>query len=335
MNKIPAQKPDNRVPGLTTMMTAMALMAACQPEAAKPTQVPKALFIIVDGIPADVIESTPTPYLDSISAAGGYTRAWLGGEAGGETESPTVSAVGYMNLITGTWSNKHNVYDNAVDAPNYDYWDIFRIAKTHNPALQTAIFSTWTDNRTKLVGDSLPEAGGPKIDVAFDGFELDTGRFPHDPDGNYIKEIDALVVEEAARYVSEHGPDLSWVYLEYTDHVAHYFGDSPEMTAAVRIMDEGVGRIWQAIRDRAQTGGEDWLLIVTTDHGRDAETGMDHGGQSERERTIWIATNSDRLNERFHSMPAIVDILPSIATHLALGIPPDVADALEGRSFID
>jgi predicted AlkP superfamily pyrophosphatase or phosphodiesterase len=335
MNKASHSEVMTRPLFAASMIVLLALAAACQPEEATANKTPKALFIIVDGIPADVIESTPTPNIDSISGAGGYTRSWLGGEAGGETESPTVSAVGYMSLVTGTWSNKHNVYDNAVEAPDYAYWDIFRIAKAHDPALHTAIFSTWTDNRTKLLGDGLPEAGGTKLDYAFDGFELDTDRFPHDPDGKYIKRIDALVVGETARYVREAGPDLSWVYLEHTDDVAHRYGDGPEMTAAVKLIDEQVGQIWQAVGDRERTENEDWLFIVTTDHGRDAETGMDHGGQSERERTIWIATNSKKLNPRFEAMPAIVDILPSIATHMKLEIPPEIGEQLDGHSFID
>lgn len=307
------------------------IMAGATAEAASP----KAIFIIVDGIPADVLESTPTPNFDDISRAGGYARAWLGGEAGGETESPTVSAVGYMSLVTGTWSNKHNVYDNDVNNPDYDYWDIFRIAKAHDPSLQTAIFSTWTDNRTKLLGDGLPEAGGHKLDYHFDGFELDTERFPHDPNGDYIRDIDTIVVAEAARYVEDTGPDLSWVYLEYTDDISHRYGDSPEFTAAVQLMDEWVGRIWNAVQARQEAHNEDWLLVVTTDHGRDAATGRNHGDQSERERTIWIVTNSNRLNPRFSEMPAVVDILPSIAAHMALDIPAEIRAELEGRTFID
>ncbi|MDH3441085.1 MAG: alkaline phosphatase family protein [Gammaproteobacteria bacterium] len=319
----------------TTTIIMGALVAAGQPGVAMAEETPKAIFIIVDGIPADVLESTPTPNFDDISRAGGYTRAWLGGEAGGETESPTVSAVGYMSLVTGTWSNKHNVYDNDVNEPNYDYWDIFRIAKSHDPSLHTAIFSTWIDNRTKLLGDGLPEAGGHKLNYSFDGFELDTERFPHDPNGDYIKNIDAMVVAETARYVRDVGPDLSWVYLEYTDDIGHRYGDGPEMTAAVQLMDERIGEIWNAVQARQQSHEEEWLLIVTTDHGRGAETGKDHGGHSERERTIWIATNSNKLNARFSEMPAVVDILPSIAAHMGLGMPADVRAALDGQSFID
>lgn len=296
---------------------------------------PKAVFIIIDGIPADLQESTATPNMDEIGNIGGYARAYIGGEVGGESETPTISAVGYMSLITGTWSNKHNVWDNDVAEPNYAYWDIFRIAHEHDPSLDTAIFSTWEDNRTKLIGDGLPEAGGHKLDYYFDGFENDTKRFPHDEHDTYLNEIDDLVTDEAARYIEAIGPDLSWVYLEYTDTVAHRFGDSAELAETLQVADGRVGRIWKAIKNRQQDYDEDWLIVVTTDHGRDAETGKDHGGQTDRERTIWIVTNSLNLNEKFGDNTALVDILPSLAAHLELSIPPDIEAQLDGQSFID
>lgn len=100
-------------------------------------------------------------------------------------------------------------------------------------------------------------------------------------------------------------------------------------------MDERVATVWQAVNARAESKDEDWLIIVTTDHGRDAESGRDHGGQSERERTIWMSTNSSRLNDHFEDMPGIVDILPSIAVHLELTMPPHIHEQLDGQSFID
>ena len=319
---------------LAAVLLAFSLVA-CQQENTPSHRTPKAIFIIVDGIPADVIENTNTPHIDDLSGDDGYTRSYVGGEIGGPTESPTVSAVGYNSLLTGTWANKHNVYNNTIEDPNYQYWDIFRIAKQQDSSLQTALFSTWLENRTLLIGDGLSEAGGVKLDYYFDGFERDLARFPHDESRNYIKNIDDLVSDEAARYVREHGPDLSWVYLEFTDDVGHMFGDGSELTEAVSLMDENVGKIWQAVRSRQETHNENWLVVVTTDHGRDSATGTSHGGQSARERTTWIATNSQSLNDHFGNSPAIVDILPSITNHLELTIPTEIADQLDGQPFID
>jgi predicted AlkP superfamily pyrophosphatase or phosphodiesterase len=318
---------------LLPVFAALAL-SGCKAGPPAPGKIPKAVFIIVDGIPPDVLEQTATPALDEISAEGAYTHAYVGGAVGHESESPTISAVGYNSLLTGTWANKHNVWDNSVENPNYAYWDIFRVAKTDNPELVTAIFSTWLDNRTRLVGDGLDDAGGHKIDYHFDGFELDTDRFPHDEAGDYIRQIDAIVVEEAATYIRESGPDLSWIYLEHTDDVAHRFGDGPEFTAAVRLIDTQVGVIWASIKERRTSHNEDWMLVVTTDHGRDADTGKDHGYQSDRERSIWIVTNSQKLNDNFFENPGIVDIMPSLADHLGLEIPGPVRAQLDGKSFI-
>lgn len=325
----------HRGTSLFLLLLPMLVLNACQFQSSAGDSTPKALFIIVDGIPADVLESAATPYIDAIASAGGYARAYVGGEAGGPSESPTVSAVGYNSLLTGTWANKHNVYTNGIENPDYQYWDVFRMAKSHDPNLQTALFSTWEDNRTKLIGEGLPQAGGRKLDYFFDGFENDLQRFPHDEGSQYIRHIDALVSNEAARHVSETGPDLSWVYLQYTDDVGHRFGDGDELDSAVSVMDGNIGKIWRAVQLRQASEREDWLVIVTTDHGRNIETGRSHGGQTERERTIWIATNSSRLNENFYERPAIVDILPSITTHLGIEMPDEIARQLDGASFID
>ena len=79
--------------------------------------------------------------------------------------------------------------------------------------------------------------------------------------------------------MQEKGPDLSWVYLEYTDNMGHTYGDSPQMYDAVEVADQQIGKIWTAIQQREKKLDEEWLIIITTDHGRDAATGKDHGGQ--------------------------------------------------------
>ncbi|QNA44276.1 alkaline phosphatase family protein [Lacibacter sediminis] len=294
----------------------------------------KAVFIIVDGIPADVLEKINTPMLDSIAKVGGYSRIHVGGEKGGYSQTPTISAVGYNSLLTGTWVNKHNVWDNDIAAPNYNYPTIFRLLKTQSPQKKIAVFSSWLDNRTKLAGDGLPATQQLKVDYHFDGLELDTVTYPHDREKKYMNRIDEAVAGKAADCIQNESPDLSWVYLEYTDDMGHRYGDSKQFYDAVELMDKQVGRVWQAVQYRMKHFNEDWQIYITTDHGRDAATGKGHGGQSERERTTWIVTNAKGLNGYFKSgKAAIVDIMPSIASFMDISIPKEQLMEIDGISL--
>ena len=297
--------------------------------------VPKALFVVVDGIPADVIERVSTPGIDAVAAKGSYQRAYVGGEIGMPTESPTVSAVGYMSLLTGTWSNKHNVRANYGIEPNYAFWDIFRVAKYQARAITTGLFSTWTDNRTILMGDGLEAAGGYKFDFVADGYENDPAFAPVLEDVERIQAVDLHVTTLAAKTLLESAPDLSWVYLQHTDDIGHRDGDSPSMDFAVRWVAARVSELWGAVQARSQQFvGEDWLVIVTTDHGRTSSNGKGHGGQSDRERTIWIASNSPRMVSPAERSAAIVDIYPTIVEHMRFDMPEEVAAQLDGQSLL-
>jgi predicted AlkP superfamily pyrophosphatase or phosphodiesterase len=319
---------------LLLVLSLTTALSACRAPFTRAERPRKAVFILLDGIPADVIEKVPTPALDEIAARGGYARAHVGGALGGVTETPTISAPGYMSLLTPTWANKHNVRGNSNQSPNYAYWNLFRIVETVDSSRKTALFSTWLDNRTVLIGEGRPGAGDFRLDHAVDGFERDTVAFPHDRESRYILAIDERVTTDAARYIAERGPDLSWVYLQHTDDAGHAHGDGEAFYTAVQQADARVGRIWDAVK-RRQALGEDWMIVVTTDHGRDAATGKGHGGQSARERTTWIVTNAAGLNTRFtRGDAAIVDIAPSILQHLRIAAPAAVAKAMEGQTLL-
>ncbi|PQB08971.1 nucleotide pyrophosphatase [Polaribacter filamentus] len=296
----------------------------------------KVVFIIVDGISYDQLQTAATPHIDRIGKAGNLTEAYVGGTAEDYRKTPTISAVGYNSLLTGTWANKHNVYGNSIKNPNYSYPSIFRLYKDYNPKGTIAVFSSWLDNRTKLVGDGLEATDRIKVDYAYDGLEYDTINYPHDKYGNFMKLIDVHVAKEASKTILEEAPDISWIYLEYTDDIGHEYGDGPHFNAAVTFEDGLIGQIYDAVTQRQKNTNEDWLFVVTTDHGRSLKDGKDHGGQSARERSTWILTNKNNTNSYFkNETPAIVDICPTIIDFLDINVPKNIKRELDGVSLME
>lgn len=138
----------------------------------------KVVYIVADGIPADYVERVHPKTIFEIAQQGAYSRAYTGGEIDGYSQTPTISAIGYTNILTGTWMNKHNVNGNDNLKPNYPYWSLFRIAKEQPRKVTTGLFSSWTDNRTVLIGANKPETNNLYIDYVADGYDIDKVNYP-------------------------------------------------------------------------------------------------------------------------------------------------------------
>ena len=90
-----------------------------------------------------------------------------------------------------------------------------------------------------------------------------------------------------------------------------------------------MGTLVRAVMSRATYAQEDWLILMSTDHGRTEEGG--HGGDTPEERTIfYLASGPSAAMGTPSDTVYIVDVPVTALTHL--GIPIDPAWQLDGKA---
>jgi predicted AlkP superfamily pyrophosphatase or phosphodiesterase len=293
---------------LPKVLTAVGLVlsSGCVPE----VQSKKVLLIGIDGVRTDILASANTPNIDKLAEDGFYTdNAW--------TRPPTVSGPGWSNMLTGVWPDKHLVEGNDFTGNDYDsYPDFLTLVEHSQPSFETFAVVNWLP----LGGE---DSGGPVISdavdtmIAFDGYE--TGYTLAD------EQVVALAVEQ----LTDTDPDLIFVYLGNTDMVGHDFGSlSEEYRLEVENADRLVGLLVDAVRGRPSYSSEDWLILISTDHGRRDDGG--HGGDSEEERRIFfLAAGPAVIGLAPDEEVQIVDVATTSLAHL--GIPISAEWDLDGR----
>ncbi|NEO40015.1 MAG: alkaline phosphatase family protein [Moorea sp. SIOASIH] len=256
----------------------------------------KAIVIGIDGAQLEKLDETPTPYLDSLNIIESFT----GGIQGTETEQQTFSGPGWGSLLTGVWANKHGIVSNDDTLrAKPDYPSIFEYVHNDDPDNYIASVVNWG-----LINAYFEEDVNSIVD-----FELTA---PEPTDDQLAQ--DNIIAQTVADLILKQGPDYTFVHLDNVDVVAHNFGFSPEYLEAITMADGHVGKIIDAVEEReAAYPDEDWLVIVTTDHGREPSEGFDHGGQTDSERTTFIASNKE-LDDS--SVAPATDLVPTVLDHL-------------------
>jgi len=291
---------------------AVAFLSACAgpPDAAPSPKRPKVLVIGIDGVRPDVLAQVETPNLDALIAAGTFSER-------AQTGRPTVSGPGWSSFLTGVWPDKHGVTDNSFHGKRYDeYPDFLTRIEQVRPELNTFAALDWLP----LGADS---AGGPVIGDAPD--------FKFVVDGYVLTwpGADSAVVAAAVGQLLTGDPDALFVYFGNPDEASHESrGIGAEYRQAIALADRQIGLLLTAMQVRPTYGDEDWLVLVSTDHGRREDGG--HGGDSPEESTIfYIASGPSAMIGPPAEPPRIVDVPVTALVHLGVAIDP--AWRLDGR----
>lgn len=297
----------------------IAVLAACSvaddgpPEAAAlegAAATRKVLVIGIDGIRPDVLAEVPTPNLDALAADGMFSNQ-------AQTRPPTVSGPGWSSMLIGVWPEKHGVVNNEFEGKQYDrYPDFLTRIEQVRTDLETFAAVDWL----QLGADTL---GGPLISDAVDVKHVFDGYTLTWPGG------DSAVVDVTAQHLRDADPDAAFAYLGNPDETSHETGSiGEEYRAAIALADRHAGMLIDAIRARPTYAQEDWLILVSTDHGRRPDGG--HGGDSLEERTIfYIASGPSARRGMADATPEIVDVAVTALAHL--GIPIEPAWELDGK----
>ena len=309
-----------RAPTFTARMALCALALACtaapRPAAQQPASSPRAaaprkkvLVVGIDGVRIDVLRSLHLPTIEMLAANGVLTEA--------RARMPTVSGPGWSSILIGVWSDKHGVKNNEFVGKNYAaYPDFLTRLERLDPKWSTFAALDWPP-----LGSAL--GGGPLVGDSVDVKVLVNG------DRVGYPEADARAATAAARYLANEDPDAAFVYLGNPDEVAHAVGPlTPEYRAALQEADRLVARLISAIRSRPTYAREDWLILMSTDHGHVDKGG--HGGASAVELTSFFLASGPSVARAPVATPVdIVDVAVTALAHLGVAIDP--AWGLDGK----
>ncbi len=295
---------------MTKSVTPLILVVAvgCTPPA--PAPVPKVLLIGIDGVRVDVLERAATPNIDALAAAGAFSVS-------ARTRPNTVSGPGWSSMVTGVWMDKHGVEDNDLSDNDYRTCpDFLTRIEQERPDLSTLAILDWPPLGTEA-------SGGPMIGDGIDE------RVNIDGDAIGYPAADEETVSAAVQRLRDGDPDAAFVYLGNADVVGHDTSSlSPEYQAAIETADRQVGELIAAVRARASYGSEDWLVLMSTDHGRRDDGG--HGETSDKELTIfYLASGLSTAAASLHEPPEIVDVAVTALAHLGIEAAPQWK--LDGR----
>ena len=275
------------------LIFSISLMASCLSVSSK-----KVLIIGIDGVRPDCLEAAKTPHLDFLRKNGAYSnRAYAGGELGEATQQPTVSGPGWVSITSGVWVNIHGVSNNKFTGYNKDKAPhFFKRIKEQNEKLYLSSISQWHPINNNIL---IPSA---KADFILNPMD----------NGKYVRNF-------TLKHIREKNPDVLFVHFDDVDHAGHAHGygtDKEKYMKSIEETDEHIGFI---IRELQSRQGEDWLVIVTTDHGGIRKG---HGGQTKDEREIFMIVHGGNVKagDRKGQGPGHVAVPPTVFKHLGLKV---------------
>lgn len=274
---------------------------------------PKVLLLGIDGLQLEKLQAVNPPNFKRLQVSKAYT----GGINREASQQVTYSGPGWATILTGVWGNKHQIVSNTSDLANPQFPSIFKRLRDARPDAKIASVTHWAEPNTVF--------------------------FRNDVTGNdlTLSDLNDEAVTAKGVELVQQDYDLVFLHLDDPDHFGHDECFGSEYNQSIRDTDVRLGRLLNAV----EQSSSDWLVLVTTDHGRDSD-GCGHGDQTRREKTIFIASNK-AMNSEFSSVVSDIgntefsglyghlaqtSIAPTVLRYL--GVEPQVEWRLDGIPLV-
>jgi len=235
----------------------------------------KVLLINIQGAQGNTVRDANTPHIKGLLTNSIYS--W-------DAVCDTVSTdhVGWAELLTGVKSNKNGITDvSYIDNRLSEYPSFLSRLTAANDKLEIISISS-----VATLNDTIIPAASASVIV-----KAATDAAAKDSAVNRLKKDPADIVMVSMRDVNEAGKQ---------------HGFSPASTAymtAIEAADQYVGEMLSALKSRENYAKEDWMVIITSNHGGTV-TGT-YGGNSFNERNTFLIFQNSRFISREITMPLV------------------------------
>lgn len=242
----------------------------------------KAIVIGYDGCRADaltLVKDKRSGINTLLEEGASFNLAYCGGVnyPDGENTQATSTAPGWCSLLTGVWAEDNGVYANSQ--PKSLEYKTLMTELVENGTIDSASFITkWGGHFSKEDSTYINEKKYCEDNNLAVSFNKTSGN-----EGSMIKAAKELSKADC--------PDFTLAIYENTDSNGHNLGfsiNNPYYKLGFDHCEKFAYDIIRTIKARDTFETEDWLIIITSDHGG---FGTGHGGPTIQERMIFIVAN--------------------------------------------
>ena len=272
---------------------------------------PKVLMVMMDGVRGDVVENAPMPNLLALREG-----RWRPGYKGFSTltahtlyDARPSSAANHCAIATGVTAAKSKIFKNG-DTPNGNFGEwpswLARLVEA-KPGTKALYTYSWKGD---IELSPHPNVRNLRLPTVCDV------NWPTVP-GSYA-EYASTVPKIMA---SDDAPDAVIYFIDIADLGGHRTGFYPygkEYLHDARLVDRIIGDTLAAIASRPQFANEDWLILITSDHGG---YGKSHGIWGGQATTIPVIVAGRHVPQGcITGMPRNFDLASMALTHFGLDV---------------